>query len=363
MKAKQVSGWSLENIGFAALVVAVTLLFAWMLTPYFGAILWGLVAAIVFRPLYLWLALRLGGRQGLAAGITLMLIVAVVIVPAALLGASLVSEASSLYARVQNGELDLGAMLAKASHALPGPLEGWAREYGLTDPDRLRARIAPSLSTGLKTVAGQALSVGQGALSFVAALGIMLYLTFFLLRDSERLGERFRTALPLDPALRDELIDKFLTVVRATMKGTVAVAVMQGIVGGLIFWMLGVEGALLWGLLMGFFSLIPAVGTGIVWVPVALYLIATGALWQGAVLVFCGLFVIGLIDNLLRPILVGKDTKLPDFVVLIATVAGLELFGLTGFIIGPIIAALFIAVWDMVTQVRGAQIKAETKKG
>ncbi|MCW1403075.1 AI-2E family transporter [Novosphingobium sp. MW5] len=212
-------------------------------------------------------------------------------------------------------------------------------------------------------MAGQALSVGQGALSFIAALGIMLYLTFFLLRDSERLGERFRTALPLDPALRDELIDKFLTVVRATMKGTVAVAVMQGIVGGLIFWMLGVEGALLWGLLMGFFSLIPAVGTGIVWVPVALYLIATGALWQGAVLVFCGLFVIGLIDNLLRPILVGKDTKLPDFVVLIATVAGLELFGLTGFIIGPIIAALFIAVWDMVTQVRGAQIKAETKKG
>ncbi|MCW1403074.1 hypothetical protein OKA06_12305 [Novosphingobium sp. MW5] len=118
MKAKQVSGWSLENIGFAALVVAVTLLFAWMLTPYFGAILWGLVAAIVFRPLYLWLAVRLGGRQGLAAGITLVLIVAVVIVPAALLGASLVSEASSLYARVQNGELDLGAMLAKASHAL-----------------------------------------------------------------------------------------------------------------------------------------------------------------------------------------------------------------------------------------------------
>ncbi|MEJ6009236.1 AI-2E family transporter [Novosphingobium aquae] len=362
MNARQIGGWTLENIGFAALVVAVTALFGWMLTPYFGAILWGLVSAIVFRPLYLWLVKQSGGRKGSAATLTLILIVAVVIVPAGLLGASLVAEATGIYERVQSGQLDAGAILVKGVNALPGPLEGWAREYGLSDPERIRAMIAPGLSTGLRTVAEQALTVGQGALSFLAALGVMLYLTFFLLRDSEQLGERFRTALPLDPTLRDQLIEKFLTVVRAIMKGTVAVAVMQGIVGGLIFWMLGVEGALLWGLMMGFFSLIPAVGTGIIWVPVALYLIATGSFWQGAVLVFCGIFVIGLIDNLLRPILVGKDTKLPDFVVLIATVAGLELFGLTGFIIGPIIAALFIAVWDMVTQVRGQHIKEDAAK-
>jgi predicted PurR-regulated permease PerM len=106
---------------------------------------------------------------------------------------------------------------------------------------------------------------------------------------------------------------------------------------------------------MGFFSLVPAVGTGIIWVPVALYLLVTGSVWEGSILVFCGFFVIGLIDNLLRPILVGKDTKLPDFVVLIGTVAGLELFGLSGFIVGPIIAALFIAVWDIVTEMRGTQ--------
>jgi predicted PurR-regulated permease PerM len=247
-------------------------------------------------------------------------------------------------------------MLAKAINALPAPMEAMAREYGLTDTNRLREMIAPGVSSGLKTVAGQALNVGQGALSLLAALGVMLYLTFFLLRDGAKLDAKFRTALPLEEGLRDRLIDKFLTVVRATMKGTVAVAVIQGILGGLIFWMLGVEGALLWGLLMGFFSLIPAAGTGIIWVPVAVYLLLTGSIWQGAVLVFCGLFVIGLVDNLLRPILVGKDTKLPDFVVLIATVAGLEIFGLTGFIIGPIIAALFIAVWEIVTQVRGKEI-------
>ena len=142
MKARQISGWTLENIGFASLVVAVTALFGWMLTPYFGAILWGLVAAIVFRPLYLWLVKQFGGRQGSAASITLILIVAVVIVPAGLLGASLVAEATGIYERVQSGQLDLGATLVKGVNALPGPLEGWAREYGLTDPERIRAMIA-----------------------------------------------------------------------------------------------------------------------------------------------------------------------------------------------------------------------------
>lgn len=360
MARKATDGWNHENIGFATLVVAVTALFLWLLVPYFGAILWGLVAAIVFRPLHVALVKRLGGREGLSASITLVVIIAVVIIPAGLLGVSLVQEASGIYARVENGEIDLGGVLAKGVNALPASVEAMAKQYGLTNSGRLQEIIGPGLSSGLKAVAGQALNVGQGALSLLAALGVMLYLTFFLLRDGDTLGDRFRTALPLQPDLRDRLIEKFLTVVRATMKGTVAVAVMQGIVGGLIFWFLGVEGALLWGLLMGFFSLIPAVGTGIVWVPVALYLLLTGSVWQGVVLVFCGLFVIGLIDNLLRPILVGKDTKLPDFVVLIATVAGLELYGLTGFIVGPIIAALFIAVWDMVTQVRGQSPEAKS---
>ena len=140
------------------------------------------------------------------------------------------------------------------------------------------------------------------------------------------------------------------------MKGTVVVAVIQGILGGLIFWMLGVEGALLWGLLMGFFSLVPAVGTAIVWLPVAIYLLVTGAIWQGLVLIGCGVFVIGLVDNLLRPILVGQDTRMPDFLVLIATLAGLELFGLNGFIVGPVIAALFLAVWKIIGEQRGGEV-------
>jgi len=358
MAARQKRDWTLEDACFAALVVLITLAFGWLMTPYFGAILWGLVAAIIFTPMQHWMAARLGGRQGLAAGLTIVVILALFILPAILIGVSLVQEAAGLYAKVQDGQIDFARIFDKLVNALPAPLAKMAEDYDFMDGERLRNLIGSGLSSGLKSVATQALTVGQGALSFLAALGVMLYLSFFLLRDGDHLGARVLHSLPLRPELRDELTDKFLRVIRATMKGTVLVAVMQGMVGGLIFWSLGIEPALLWGLLMGFFSLVPAVGTGMVWVPVALYLFATGSIWEGGILVFCGLFVIGMIDNLLRPILVGKDTKLPDFVVLIATVAGLELFGLSGFIIGPIIAALFIAIWDYVTELRHPAVKS-----
>jgi predicted PurR-regulated permease PerM len=356
MSSKQIGGFSAEDFGFAALVLVVTLAFAWLMMPYFSAILWGLVAAIVFGPLYCRLARALGGREGLAAALTLLIILGLVILPAILMTVSLIQEAAGLYTQLQANKIDFAAIFDKLSQAMPRSITRLARQYDLMDAERARDLIRSGLSAGLGSVATRALTVGQGALAFLAGLGVMLYLTYFLLRDGDSLGRRFSEALPLQPQLRENLIDNFVRVVRATMKGTVLVAVLQGIVGGVIFGLLGIESALLWGLLMGFFSLVPAVGTGMIWVPVALYLLLTGSIWEGSVLVFCGFFVIGMIDNLLRPILVGKDTKLPDFVVLIATVAGLELFGLSGFIIGPIIAALFIALWDIVTEMRGQRV-------
>ena len=121
----------------------------------------------------------------------------------------------------------------------------------------------------------------------------------------------------------------------------------QGALGGLAFWVLKVEGALLWAVLMGFLSLLPAVGAALIWLPVALYFLATGAIWQGAALIAYGVMVIGLVDNLLRPILVGKDTGMPDYLVMTTTLGGMVVFGLNGFVIGPAIAAMFIAVWQL----------------
>jgi predicted PurR-regulated permease PerM len=239
-------------------------------------------------------------------------------------------------------------MFQRMHDALPQWGQNLLDRYGLTDLEGARDRLGEMLGAGLNSIAAQALTFGQGALSFVAALGVMLYLAYFLIRDGRQLNRQISSRVPLRPDIRDKLIAHFVVVVRATMKGTVVVAIVQGVLGGVIFWALGIEGALLWGVLMGFFSLLPAVGTAIVWVPIAAYLLITGQIWEGSILVGCGILVIGMVDNVLRPILVGNDTRMPDFVILIATLAGLELFGLNGFIIGPVIAALFIAVWKSV---------------
>jgi predicted PurR-regulated permease PerM len=133
------------------------------------------------------------------------------------------------------------------------------------------------------------------------------------------------------------------------------VAVLQGTIGGLSFWILGLPGALLWGVAMGVFSLFPSVGTGLVWVPVSVYLLASGSVWQGAALAALGFFVISSVDNLVRPILVGRDTRVPDYVILITTLGGFELMGFNGFVMGPVIAALFIAIWQVVGESRADQ--------
>ena len=185
-------------------------------------------------------------------------------------------------------------------------------------------------------VATQALSIGQNTLEFIVSFGIMLYLLFFLLRDGASLAQRIGQATPLEEAHKRQLVGKFTTVIRATVKGNIVVAASQGALGGMIFWILGIQGPVLWGVLMAFLSLLPAVGAGLIWVPVAIYFLATGAVWQGVVLTAFGICVIGLVDNILRPILVGKDTKMPDYIVLISTLGGMALFGLTGFVIGPV---------------------------
>lgn len=122
--------------------------------------------------------------------------------------------------------------------------------------------------------------------------------------------------------------------------------------GGLIFWFLEIPSPLLWAVLMALLSLLPAVGAAIVWGPVALYFLLSGAIWQGVLLGLYGVFVIGLVDNVLRPILVGKDTRMPDYLILISTLGGLAIFGLNGFVIGPLIAALFISSWDLFVDTR-----------
>ena len=202
-------------------------------------------------------------------------------------------------------------------------------------------------------VGGVALGIGQDTLDFIVSLFVMLYLLFFLLRDGDALVRAHPQGGPAARrSSRASCLAKFAIVIRATVKGNVVVAALQGALGGLIFWFLGIPSPLLWGVLMAILSLLPAVGAALVWGPVAIYFLATGHVWQGMVLIGFGVFVIGLVDNVLRPILVGKDTRMPDYIVLISTLGGIAVFGINGFIIGPVIAAMFMAAWDLFAQSR-----------
>lgn len=341
---------ALEHKAFVVLVAAVTAAFALILWPFFGAIFWAAVLGILFHPLYRRLAKSLRQRRALAALATLLVILVIVVLPMAVIASLLTQEGVGLYARVKSGELDFGAYLQQIMGALPAWATGLLERFGLTDFASVREKLSAGIMRSLQFVGASAVSFGQNAFEVLVAFFIMLYLLFFLLRDGPALSRSIEGAVPLDPALQHTLAEKFINVVRATIKGTIVIAILQGALGGLMFWFLDIRAPVFWGVVMGFLSLLPAVGTALVWVPVAIYFLVTGALWQGAVLIGFGVLVIGMVDNVVRPILVGKDTKLPDYVVLISTLGGMTIFGLNGFVIGPLIAAMFIAVWDVVAR-------------
>ncbi len=338
---------AVEDRTFLLLIVTISLAFAWILWPFYGAILWGTVLAILFAPLCRRLSKAMRHRRTLAALATIVIILLLVILPLVMLAASLLQEGSTLYARMQSGELNPGQYFRDIFNALPAWVTRLLDRFGLTNLALMQERLSANLTKTSQFLVGQALDVGQNTFDFIVGFFLMLYLLFFLLRDGEALARRIKNAIPLHADHLRDLFAKFAIVIRATVKGNIVVAIVQGALGGLIFWLLDINAPVLWGALMAIFSLLPAVGAALVWAPVAIYLLVTGAVWQGVVLIAYGVLVIGLVDNVLRPILVGKDTKMPDYVVLISTLGGIAIFGLNGFVIGPVIAAMFMTGWEI----------------
>jgi predicted PurR-regulated permease PerM len=277
----------------------------------------------------------------------LLLVITLVIVPAFVVGSLLVDEALNTYQQLQSRQIDLGKVMRDLQAAIPNGWRVYTDRYLTSDIDGLQEKLSSILTSGLQLIAGQAVNIGQRAFSFAMSLGVMLYLTFFLLRDGRFLSRRIGELVPIRAEQRSALFAKFTTVVRATVKGSVIVAIVQGVLGGSIFAILDIRASLLWGVVMGLLALIPAVGTGLVWAPVSIYLLATGSVTEGIVLLLCGVFIISMVDNVLRPILVGQDTRMPDYVVLISTLGGLSVMGINGLIVGPVIAAMFIAAWEI----------------
>lgn len=340
---------TLEQKVFLALLLVVSVAFGWILLPFYGAVFWAVILAIIFAPVQRRLLARLNARRNLAALATLFICLLVAVLPVILIAGVLVQEGTTLYKQIESGEIDIDSFVSHAKELLPASWQAQMQRFGLGDMDQIRERLASSALQGSQFLATKAFSFGQGTFQFMLSFFLMLYLLFFLLRDGRELVARIRKAVPLSDNQKRRLFSKFTRVVRATVKGNIVVAATQGALGGIIFAILGIPSAVLCGVLMAFLSLLPAVGAGVIWTPVAIYFLMKGLIVQGVILILYGVLVIGLVDNILRPILVGKDTKMPDYVVLISTLGGLSLFGLNGFVIGPLIAALFISAWGLFT--------------
>lgn len=345
---------ALRRAAFLLLLALVTVAFFWIISPFFGAVFWAMVLALMFMPVHRRLCALLRGRDTLAALGTLLFCMVIVVVPMIFVVGAMVDEATSFTQRLRTGEFNPRTYFEQIQNALPG----WSRDllgrFGLFNAQDVVDKLTAAVVQGGQALTTRALAIGQNTLMLLVNLGIMLYLLFFFLRDGRDLAQTIRRAVPMQRQHTDFLLSKFATVVRATVKGTVVVALVQGMLGGVAFAFLGIHGAVLWGVVMSVLSLLPAIGAALVWAPVAIYLIATGSMIEGLGLAAWGAGVMGMVDNLLRPILVGKETKLPDYLVLLSTIGGLSIFGVNGFLIGPAIAALFVATWALFSHEEGA---------
>ncbi|MEB6380608.1 AI-2E family transporter [Leclercia adecarboxylata] len=334
---------------FILILLMVSWAFFDVLAPYFSAILWAAILAVIFYPVKNALRIKLGDRNGLAALLSVLLICLIVFIPLMVIFSSLAFELNIVYTRLQQNDTQFSEVVASLFSHLPHWLRTLMIEHDLDTAAQIQQKLSEAALRGGQYLAGSAFLIGKGTFGFAISFGVMVYLLFFLLKDGPWLVRQILDSLPLSNFVKHHLFSKFAGVARATVKGTAVVAALQGLLGGIAFWVVGIKGSILWGALMAFLSLIPAVGSAIIWVPAAIFLFATHQLWQGLFIVGFFVLVVGLVDNLLRPLLVGKDTKMPDYLILITTLGGMEIYGINGFVIGPLIAALFIACWNLLS--------------
>ena len=335
----------IKHIFFFTLLVSASLAFIILLKPFFEPILWAATFAILFASLHKFILNKFKGRHSLSAFITLLLILFTVVVPATTLSIAVVNEGTDLYSDISDGVYDFSKPLAWIQKSLPIVSDS-LNKVGI-DFEKLKAGFSDTALNSSQWVATNLLNIGQNSLTFTALFLLMLYLLFFFLRDGHKIVDLIIRVLPIGDEAERHLLSKFAEVSRATIKGTLVVGVIQGTLGGIMFALLGIESAMFWGVVMIGLSILPAVGSALVWGPAALIFLANGHWIKTLILFVVGALIIGMIDNVLRPILIGRDTKMPDYLILLSTLGGLGLFGLSGFVIGPVIAAFFLTIWVM----------------
>ena len=327
------------------LLTLITILFVSLIFNFAAPILWSIVVSIIFYPLYEKLLL-MTNKKSLSSMLSLILILLLVIMPSIAVLGLIGNELINFINSSENYSFEQYFQMIPNESAI-NQLIAWS---GLSINDLIE-KADDFLISASKMLYQSVSTISANVINFFVSLFIFVYLTFFFLRDGEKILQHCMDAFPMKNEDESYLLDQFQKTTRATIKGTVMVALAQGFLGYLTLLLIGIKGALIWGAVMALLSIVPAVGTVLVWLPIALVLFLNGEIMDASLLIFSGVFIIGMIDNLLRPILIGKETKMPDYLILLTTIGGISIFGITGFIVGPIIASLFISIWSLSSRV------------
>ncbi len=334
----------IRRIFLLALVIAVSVLFLAMISRFLIPLLLAAITCGLTRSLYVWLVRRLKGREVVASVAAVLVILLLIIGPLMGLAGIVTAQALRVSEAVRPSLEGLGDMNFDLMSYVPD----WVpfREAIESNQGNLIAGLKSSAASAGTFLVQKLSAMAKGTAGFFFDLFIMLYAMFFFYVHGVKLMERVTYYIPLPGKEKGLLMRKFLSVSRATLKGTMIIGALQGVLGGIGIAVAGIHGAAFWGTVMGVLSIVPGIGIAVVWGPVAIYLLLTGKTAAGIGLaVYCGLFV-GMVDNFLRPRLVSKEAELPDLMIFLGMFGGLIMFGATGLVIGPIVAALFVTLWE-----------------
>lgn len=330
---------------FLTFVLLVTVSFFLLIKDFLLACFWAIILAVVFYPAYQWIKHYFKKSEMLPLFLTMMMIILVFVLPLLSLTLMITEESTVFYQKIQSGEIN-PQVYFKDTLALLLPIFNKFSHMEALSIEQISASAGNAFTQAVKYIAQQLPALTQNLLNLIVQVALAFYILFFLLRDGQQLRRKLISLIPIGDRIEIELFERFTSVARATVKGGLLVAVIQGSIGGLLFWFVGIPAAFLWGMLMIVLSLLP-IGSALIWAPTVVILFLQGQTLKATIVLAVGMLVIGMIDNFLRPRLIGKDSKMSDYLVLVSTLGGLTWFSLTGFVLGPIIAALFITCWEI----------------
>ena len=332
----------IQQIFFFSILVGATGIFFWMIGSYLFPVLWAAIVAIVFYPMHTRISRLCRHRHSIAALLTIFTISVLVLTPLIILGGMIVQDSIELYQRIgQDQTFDSSSLFGRAEQAI-----AYLEPFGI-EQAAVMERVQEWTATITQTISSSLLAFSQMTLTLLVYIGIMLYLLFFFFRDGVSILHTLADYIPLKKTDLDRLFTRFSKTTQAVVKGTLTIAVLQGCIIGITFWLTGVTSPVLWGMAVAILAIIPAVGPALIWLPAGIILIATGSIWGGVIVFVVGAILVALVDEFLRPIMVGRGSNLPDPIILLATIGGLASFGISGFVLGPIIAAFFLSLWTM----------------